>query len=200
MNLADFQPGVVILILLVLGILNCFFGYRIFRIVLALWGFVAGAIWIGSLVPADSSALLHISAALVGGLVGAAVISVVYFAGVFVAGAVLGFLVASGLASALGFEPNILISLIVAVMFGLLALAINKLVIIGTTAFAGAWSLVQAAALLSGRWQSARIVEASGPFDAPLTLTPLAVLGWIALGGLGIMMQYRFTAQDKKTD
>jgi len=198
MSLSGFPPEAAALILLVLGILNCFFGFRVFRVALALWGFAVGAVFAGSLVPVDSGMLLRLSAALVGGVIGAAVFSVLYFAGVFVAGAVLGFLLAAGIANALGMQPNILIGLIVAVIFGLLALAVNKLIIILATSFGGAWSLVQVVALLSGQWQADEVVSAQHPLKGPSALSPLAVLAWLALGALGMFVQYRITAKDKK--
>jgi hypothetical protein len=195
MNLASLPVTPAALVLLVFGVVNCFWGYRIFRVVLALWGFVLGAA-IGVALAGDSGTLMVVFVALVGGLIGAGVFVLLYFVGVFAAGAILGFLLTASLMNVVMPEPNAFVAVIGALVVGLLALAVNKLIIILSTSFAGAWSLVQAAALMFSTAQADRVLAARGPFDLVSAMGMGAVIGWLVLGVLGVIVQYRVTAED----
>src|SRR5437762_4125996 len=82
-------------VLLVLGgALACFAGYRLFRIVLAIYGFLFGAAFASSMMGAGQTSGM-IVAALVGGVVGALVLVFAYFVGIALVGAGLGALVAN---------------------------------------------------------------------------------------------------------
>src|SRR5438046_6000289 len=81
-------------ILLVLGgALSCFAGFRLFKIVLGLYGFVLGAMLASSAMGATNSTGMVV-AALVGGVCGAVVLMFAYFVGIALVGAGLGALVA----------------------------------------------------------------------------------------------------------
>ena len=80
--------------LLVLGgALACFAGYRLFRIVLAIYGFILGAMLASSMMGV-SNTIGMIVAALVGGIAGALILVFAYFVGIALVGAGLGALVA----------------------------------------------------------------------------------------------------------
>jgi len=79
-------------VLIVVGAVTCFAGYRWFRIVLALLGFVLGALMSSSVMGISNTAGMVI-AALVGGLVGAAIMLFAYFVGIALVGAVVGALI-----------------------------------------------------------------------------------------------------------
>src|SRR5688500_12337575 len=67
------------------GFLSCFFGYRLFTIVLGMFGFAVGVLAATSLFgPAETSAMLI--AAFAGGLIGAGVLLAAYFGGVVLVG------------------------------------------------------------------------------------------------------------------
>src|SRR5437016_4480635 len=68
------------------GILACFAGYRLFRVVLGLYGFVIGAMVTSQLMGTTNMWAL-VLAALVGGLVGAGLMIAAYFIGVGLVGA-----------------------------------------------------------------------------------------------------------------
>ena len=63
----------------------CFFGHRLFRVVLALFGFIFGALAASSM--SGPSTRLMLVAARVGGLVGAGMLLAAYFVGVALVGA-----------------------------------------------------------------------------------------------------------------
>src|SRR5206468_12748562 len=74
------------------GTITCFAGYRLFRMVLAIYGFIVGAMLASSVV-ASSNALGMVVSALVGGMIGSLVLFFAYFAGIALVGAGLGALV-----------------------------------------------------------------------------------------------------------
>src|SRR5262245_38245709 len=82
------------IVLLVGGILSCFFGYRLFRTVLAIFGFIIGALAASSIFGVSDTGPMII-AAVVGGLLGALLLLGAYFVGVALVGAGLGALVAN---------------------------------------------------------------------------------------------------------
>jgi hypothetical protein len=71
------------------GLLSCFFGYRLFKVVLALFGFIIGALAASS-VFGESAATAMVIAALVGGLCGGLLMLAAYFLGVALVGAGVG--------------------------------------------------------------------------------------------------------------
>ena len=71
------------------GFLACFFGYRLFKAVLAVFGFIIGALAASSVFGATDTAPMVI-AALVGGIAGAALLLAAYFVGVALIGAGIG--------------------------------------------------------------------------------------------------------------
>ena len=96
------------IVLLLGGVVSCFFGYRLFRIVLALFGFIIGALAASSIMAASNSTAMLIAAG-VGGLIGAGILFAAYFIGVTLVGAGLGALVANLAFSASGHPPHFLV-------------------------------------------------------------------------------------------
>src|SRR5581483_4204056 len=122
-------------VLLVLGgALSCFAGYRLFKIVLAIYGFILGAS-IASSTMGVSNATGQVLAAIVGGIAGALILVLAYFVGIALIGAGLGALVAHvswGYIRA-GDPPAAL--LIVLAIFGAIgAMLLQRYVIIVATA------------------------------------------------------------------
>src|SRR5688500_4016825 len=67
-----------------IGLLACFWGYNLFRLVLSVGGFLLGAIMLGAAAAnngaSDSAAL---AAAFIGGMVGLVIVNLAYYFGVF---------------------------------------------------------------------------------------------------------------------
>ncbi len=205
-NWLNTSNGAVILVAVLsiaIGLLNCFFGYRIFKVMLGIYGFVLGAS-VGALV-ADSVAAGHalwlVIGAVVGGVAGAALMVLLYLVGVFVVGAVAGALLANLIGAALGTHLPELVVLIVAAAVGIIAVALQRTAIILATAFSGGWGVVGGAmALLSGR--TAFLVN---PLNRPQALhrtgLPLLVLLvlWLVLSIAGAVVQFRTTVEKPST-
>ena len=126
---------------MVSGLVSCFAGYRVFRVVLGIYGFILGALMASSLMGTDQT-LSMIVAALAGGLVGAAILVLAYFVGVALIGAGVGALVANAIWTSFGREPGVIVVVVLAIVGALGALAMQRYVIVISTAFGGAWTAI----------------------------------------------------------
>ena len=79
-------------ILFVGGFVSCFLGYRLFKVVLGVFGFIIGALAASSVFGASDTTPMVI-AAVVGGIAGAALMLAAYFVGVALVGAAIGALI-----------------------------------------------------------------------------------------------------------
>jgi hypothetical protein len=182
---------------MIFGILDCFFGYRIFRVVLSILGFIVGAS-IGMSLAADGTQATQLIAALIGGLIGAVVMNALYFVGIVIAGALLGALLVNIFLAALGVEPNALFLIIGAIVGGAVALVLNKFMIILSTGFSGAASVIYGITLffpdLGGFDPLGALSRGNaGRSESSVVL----VVAWIILGIAGVGVQYRASEQDQ---
>jgi uncharacterized protein DUF4203 len=196
---ASFQmPAAIILV--AGGLVSCFAGYRVFRFVLAFFGFIFGALAASSAMGADQT-LWMIGGAILGGLLGALILIVGYFVGVALIGAGLGAGAAMAIWAALGREPGMVPVLIFSVIGALGALALQRYVIIVSTAFGGAQTAIVGGAALLGNRAAAEVAARSVyrvyPLD-PLPATKWDLVAWFALGTLGVITQMAVTAKGRK--
>lgn len=193
------MPAAVVLLLG--GLLACFAGYRVFRTVLGIYGFILGALLASSAVAAEQTTWM-ILAAIAGGLIGAVVLIFAYFLGVALLGAGIGAFVAHLIWAALGRDPHLFMVIVFAIAGALGALALQRYVIIGATGFAGAWTALVGALALAGGTATA---EAAGRPDVwiPYVWDPApgqrwVVFAWLALGIVGVGVQVSITARGRK--
>jgi hypothetical protein len=138
-------------ILLIAGLVSCFAGYRLFRAVLGLYGFLLGAAVTSSMM-GESNTFALIVAAIVGGLVGAVLIVAAYFVGVGLIGAGLAALALhAGWQAVRHVDPPTAILVVVAVLGALLALSVQRYGIVVGTALAGSWTALLGGLRLSHR-------------------------------------------------
>lgn len=187
------------LLLLIGGLVACLAGYRLFRVVLAVAGFVGGALAAGALYSA-ASGVTSLLVMLAGGLVGAAVMTVAYFFGVALIGAVLGAAIAHLWLAGSEREPTVLVIVLFSVGGALLTMALQRYVLIVGTAFAGAWAAVAAALVLMG--PSGGAGSAVGWLWNPLSVAAISEerwisVSWLVLAILGLVVQLGWTAGDK---
>jgi Domain of unknown function (DUF4203) len=170
------------------GLLSCFIGHRLFRIVLGIYGFVAGALVTSAIMGPGEPQTTMISM-LVGGLVGALILVLAYFVGVAIIGAALGAIVVHLIWAQLGREPHPLVVITGTVAGALGALALQRYVIIVATAFAGAWTaLVGALAIAAGRSATTSDGWVIYPLRPPLGYEWMWI-AWLALGAIGLVVQ-----------
>lgn len=181
-----------VIVLLVTGVLACFAGHRLFRIVLGLYGFVIGAM-VGSSIVGVTNSTGMLVAALVGGFIGSVVMVFAWFVGVSLVGAGLGVLAAHLVWTQVGTgDPPAVAILAVAVAGAVGALFVQKYVIVVGTAFIGAWTIVVWAANMFPargvtRGSSDTEVWILYPTSGPaFRWVPLA---WLGLGLVGTVVQ-----------
>ena len=187
---------------LVVGALLCFVGYRLFRVLIAIWGFfigfLTGAQVVASLLHSDFlTTPLAWLAGIVLGLVLAVLAYALYTAAVTILGASVGYLIGAGLVTALGHgNQGIVIigaGLALAILFGALILLLDlvRLLVIANTALGGAGAIVTGILLLFG------VIDLnflrSGVIGAFIKDSPGWVLLWLALAVIGGTFQMQNT-------
>lgn len=172
-----------------LGVVQCFFGYRIFRVILGITGFFLGGLAGGYLVYGlTQSQLGAILGALIGGLLGAGLMAGLYIVGIFLIGALFGAMVALAFFGIGGGTPPTWIVLLSALTAGVLAAVLQKVVIVIATAFGGAWWALTGIAVIAG----VIAVETPRELLGGLAGAPAGwLIGWFILGVAGVIVQYR---------
>jgi hypothetical protein len=190
-----------------LGTLYCFFGYRVFRILLGILGFIGGAS-VAAAVAFDifgREQVILIAAGLVGGIIGAVLMVVLYFVGIFLLGAWLGSLLGVLLTGGGGSTVETVIILVLAVMGGIVAVLLQKLMIIVSTALGGSWSIVSGIFHFVGGGFGPTI-RSFQYHPNPKILRSMGVQGyvmllcWVLLGIAGIIVQYEITKDEHKDE
>lgn len=185
-------------VLLAGGLLACFAGYRLFRIVLGIYGFILGAL-VASSVTGTADAGATLLSMLVGGVIGAVILILAYFVGVALVGAGLGALVVHMISAQLGREPNAIVLIVVAVLGAFGAMVLQRYVIIAGTALGGAWTAI----IAGSRFMTGRAVgtEPGAWLIYPTNPAPgqsWVVLAWIVIAIAGTAVQFGVTAGKKK--
>jgi len=182
------------------GLLTCFFGYRLFKVVLAVFGFIIGAIVASSVFGSNDTTPMVI-AGLVGGLVGATLLLAAYFVGVALIGAGIGALLVNLIWTQVEGDPHPFTVILFSVAGALLATWLQRYVIILATAFGGAWTLLVGALALMGDSGPMK-AAAQGDIWLAYPMNPVPGLGWLpwtwfALGAFGTLVQMRWTGGDR---
>ncbi|MEZ4548152.1 MAG: DUF4203 domain-containing protein [Thermodesulfobacteriota bacterium] len=171
------------------GLVECFFGYRIFRFILGVAGFVAAAVFFGSLgyELSGGSEPVSIIAGLAGGVLGACLFYYLYIIGVFFLGAILGFTIAMYVFSLMNMDviPAVLYG--AAIISGALAAVFQKPMLIIATAFGGSFAAVTGGAYMLYR----NFYPLDPGFLGNLEedqLYRMAMI-WFALGVFGLVVQ-----------
>jgi hypothetical protein len=181
-------------ILLVLGgALACFAGHRLFRIVLGIYGFIFGAM-LGSSIMGVTNTAGMVLAAIVGGLLGSAILVFAYFLGVALVGAGLGAVVAHLAWSAMQNADPPTVAVVIASAIGAIgAMLVQRYIVIVATAFGGAWTVIIGGLTVA----SARGLLRGQTISNPWILYPFTpaddgvwlYVAWIALGLVGAVVQ-----------
>ncbi|MCA1584130.1 MAG: TMEM198/TM7SF3 family protein [Acidobacteria bacterium] len=174
------------------GIIACFLGYRLFKFVLAIFGFILGALAASSIFGASETTGM-VLAAIVGGLAGALLLLAAYFVGVALVGAGSGALLANLLWTWIEGDPHPFVVVLFSVAGALLATWLQRYVIILATAFGGAWTVLVGAMALMGNRQALDAAAAGDIWVAyplnPAPGIPWLPWAWVALGLTGTLAQ-----------
>jgi len=143
-----------------------------------------------------------IAGSLIGGVVGALILIAAYFVGVALLGAGIGALVASLIWASLGREPGALVVILFSIAGALAALALQRYVIVGATAFGGAWTVIVGALALTGQRMALDTAARNNVWLAyPMNPAPgqyWVLFAWIALGVVGVIVQLTLTGGPKR--
>ncbi|HWX22968.1 MAG TPA: DUF4203 domain-containing protein [Candidatus Binatia bacterium] len=177
-----------------LGILICFWGYRILKLTLGIMGFMAGAAagWSLGLALAPGNNAIALICAVIAGAIGAALCVWLFFLGIFLLGASAGAVVAAALFTAAGNQPQPILLLAFAGVFGVIALVLQKLMITLSTASSGSYLITAGifqfftgAQPLSLLWFDRLHPGSAG------VLSYAALALWLVLAVSGLRFQYR---------
>jgi len=192
-------PAAVLLVLS--GALSCFAGYRLFRLVLGLYGFILGAI-LGSSEMGTSNGVGMGFGALVGGLVGALALVFGYFVGVALVGGGLGAIITQIVwtqAAAAG-EPPALLVIAMAIVGTLAAMLVQRYVVVVSTAFGGSWTVIVGTLAAMGNRAAERAASNGVWILYPLAPAPgerWVPVAWVVLGLIGTAVQLGLTGGKK---
>ena len=190
------------ILILLGGAVACFAGYRLFRVVLAIYGFILGAMLASSMM-GSSHTVGMIVAALVGGLVGALIMTFAYYVGIALIGAGMGALfVHVAWAQMRSSDPPALAVIGVSVVGAVVAMLLQRYVIVIATSFSGAWTMIVGGLAIAGRIAAAR-AAASGNVWILYPFTPASgerwvPIAWFVLGLVGIVVQLGVTGRKKR--
>jgi hypothetical protein len=184
-----------------LGTAVALFGYRLFLILLPIWGFLLGiALGAHSVQALFGDGFLSTATSwVVGFFVGLLFALLSYFfwyAVVLIAAGELGYAIAVGFLGAIGLDLNVLtwvIGVAVGIGFAIGAMVLNlqKAIVIVATALTGAAAVVATFLFLLGDLSAAD--TATDPFGTALDSNPLWALVFLFLAGLGIAIQWQTT-------
>lgn len=178
------------------GLLSCFAGYRLFRFVLGIYGFILGAS-IATGVMGTGSTWALVVAALAGGVLGAVLMVVAYFMGVGLIGAGLAALLLNLGWRFVGGEPPVWLLVVVCVVGAMAALSVVRFVVVFGTAIAGAWTLIVGVLALTGNPAAQRAASAGDVWILyPLGPNPggtWQIFAWFGLAIAGVVVQLATT-------
>ncbi|MEM0203007.1 MAG: DUF4203 domain-containing protein [Archaeoglobaceae archaeon] len=182
------SPPVAVALMIVVGLLLCLAGYRFFKLYTAVVGFIIGFIvgsylWHFSLVPIAS------------GVVSAIFFWLIYRLGLFVTGAVMGYVFAD-----LILPSKLIYSYPIALLFGLMTLFLEKAMLILITAFLGSTAVTFAVyTITSGALFTTFVVD---PRHLILVVfaSPLYFLLWLVLGIIGVVSQLVLAREEKRLE
>lgn len=175
---------------ILVGTLQCFFGYRIFKFILGLLGFLLGfalTVTIGFNFIQEQVLVLLLG--LVGGFIGAAIMVALYFVGVFLTGSLFGGVLGIVLYAVTQSNPDPVAVLLLAVIAGVIALIFQKVMIIVSTGFGGAWIVVIGIAYFVT--DTVYLSNLEHIFLSGGSILYTILLCWFALGIAGVIVQYR---------
>jgi hypothetical protein len=181
------------------GILACFSGYRLFKVVLGVFGFIIGALAASSVFGSGDTA--QIVGAIVGGIAGAALLLAAYFVGVALVGAGIGALLVNVIWTQVEGDPHPAVVILFSVAGAVVATWLQRYVIILGTAFAGAWTMIVGALAVMGD-SGPLSAAAAGDVWVAYPLNPAPGMRWLpwawfALGAFGTLVQMRWTGGER---
>jgi len=188
-------------VLVLVGAVACFAGYRLFRLVLAIYGFILGAMLASSLMGITNTTGM-IVAGFVGGLVGALLFTFAYYVGIGILGAGMAvFILHAFWMNWKHVDPPAVPIMVASIVGAVIAMVLQRYVIIVSTAFSGAWTMIVGAMAMAGHRVAERAAAASNVWILyPFTPAPgqrWVPITWLVLGLFGAAVQFGVTGRKK---
>jgi hypothetical protein len=186
-------------VLVAAGAVACFAGYRLFRIVLGIFGFIIGAMLASSMMGISNTAGMLV-AALAGGVLGAVVLMFGYFVGIALVGAGTGALIAHLVwGHVRPGDPPVGVVIALAIGGAIASMFVQRYVIVAATAFVGAWTLLVGALAVAGdRGASGGKLASDVWILYPTTPSPgheWMPIAWVVIGVIGMAVQLGITGK-----
>ncbi|GAB9472188.1 hypothetical protein Gpo141_00009373 [Globisporangium polare] len=212
----SFGGGLLAVLAMLGGLAACLAGFHLFRLTLFAVGFVAGGTLLATVAEftfADKAWLLTASwvAFVVGGLLCGLLVFRIYTLGLFVAGASGGVLLAVLINTSFGYKvapgnPEIallILAIVLGILGGLLAICLERPVLIAATSFVGSGLLVWGIGYFAGDYPSAtdlkRYRSSSADGDGYGYAIPGAWWGYLCatlvIGCVGVLVQVKLTGR-----
>lgn len=195
----DYQLPAALLLVLG-GALSCFAGYRLFKITLAIYGLIFGAMLASSTMGVSNTSGM-IVAAILGGLAGAVILVLAYFVGIGLIGAGLGALIGHvGWGYFRAGDPPVAVVIVLAVFGAVGAMLLQRYVIIVATAFGGAWTMLIGALTIAdrGAGRASRLGDVWILYpNTPVAGREWMPFAWIVLGLIGTGVQLGVTGRKR---
>lgn len=179
------------------GVLDCFFGYKVFKVTLALLGALLGAgLGHALAVRFGASQTVDLVAVIAGGLAGAGLAFLAYIAAVFIAGFGFGATLGMLLLANYHHMVALLTGLVLGIVGGFLAVKLQRVLIILSTSLLGSFRAILALSYFTSQidWlfyfrqpdQMPALIDNNGwMFPSILALAAVGVITQLELGGKG---------------
>ncbi len=214
--MAALLPVLFLVLLVILGVIYCFWGYRYLKIMIMLYAFFVGGSFVYNLLSEHAPGLgagTWIIAIGAGLLLGLLAFFFVKFC-IFLAGGILGIAIFNWIKSAnpayfagLDAVYAFLIGLACFLIMGFITLAVKKHLIIIVTAIFGAYSIVHVSGILIGLINAPQMAAQASAATAVTELAPVSIWHNLPLWGMaipvivlaimGMVKQYRHTGRGR---
>jgi hypothetical protein len=186
-------PEVIVGLMIAMGAVLCFFGYRAFRGVLVVAGFVLGFVFtFDAIVTFFHHRYAAFFVALVVGVVLGALSTRVYLVGVFVVAALFGVALALHFYAIGAEKPEPAMLFMFGAVAGIAAVYFQKVAIIAVTALAGAWGVVAGVANFATSLLNPLNLRSIERFaHADNLAIAIVSASWLVLAAAGIAYQSR---------
>ena len=198
MNLGKTALALLAVGMIVVGLVECFFGFRLFKLILGLVGFGLGALLtagIATMASAETPAVILLG--LIGGVAGAWLLVAAYYLGLFVVGTFLGVLAGSLLLAAADSDWPAWLVVVPGLAGGFAAIALHKLMIVLSTAFGGAWTAMLGVFHFVAASSPLVLLDDPSGLRKYLTAKVAFLVCWLVLAVVGIAVQYESTPSEK---
>lgn len=173
------------------GLLDCFYGYRVFKVTLAVVGALAGAVFgqaAGAALGLGSGG--EIGGLIVGALIGGGLAFLLYIVGVFLAGFGFGATIGILLLANYNHMVALLSGLVLGIIGGIAAVKIQKVLLILSTALLGAFRAVVALAYFTSKLDWLYYFRQPDQIPALVDTHHWMLPAIVLLAGVGVFAQF----------